>query len=507
MTGAGSSRRRADAPQESGLSILKDNLEAIAIAIVMALVIRHFCVEAFEIPTRSMEPTLHGAQDHDNVGDRILVDKSAYLFTRPQRWDVMVFRYPLDRSRNFIKRLIGLPGERLRIGSDGGDIWIQGAGKTAFEIARKRRRVRDSLYHPVYPPDPAFIPREPARAEPDFGQGGDGLWAYWRANERARKSWDLSDDNLMRFLGGDQASLASRNPITTSSTPRSWHHALHAATRVRDLRVAGTVTVQKTEPADGVEGAKDLAPTELVVRWQPDERFEYGMTLRSESAGRSQAWIRRDGGTVAERTIPVHLVAGQAMRFELEAVDGDLRVWIDETEVVVLPDGRTIDDESSSNTQELAWEASGAPMDLTAVRIDRDLVYGNSWSYVDSAQEGVAIPEDSYFMLGDNTGSSSDSRKWQVRTVRLKDGTKIEYDNNPGSNNPWRSEYDADAQAERNSVRDIWGIQRSWLEDDEVGGSSIRYAPFVSRDLIVGRSFLIFWPLYPDFPRRLRFIR
>ena len=498
--------RASEPPSESGLSILKDNLEAIAIAIVMALVIRHFCVEAFEIPTRSMEPTLHGAQDH-KVGDRILVDKSAYLFTDPKRWDVVVFRYPLDRSRNFIKRLVGLPGEQLRIGSDGGDIWIKPRGADAFRIARKPRRVRDALYAPVYPPQPDMIPRRPERAEHDFGQGGDGMWSYWEADEAGRAQWDLEDERRMRFKGGARARLSARNPITTSSTPRSWHLSQHSAERVRDLRVAGTVK-PVAAPNNQPAGPAALPPSSLQLRWQPDERYEYGLTLRSEGApGGSEAWVLRDGLDVHRRPITATLKAGTSIRFELEAVDGDLRIHIDGHEVLELPDGRTIDEESSSNEQELIWEASGAALDLTEVRIDRDLIYGNSWSYVDPAQDGVVIEPDRYFMLGDNTGSSSDSRKWNVRIVRLKDGTEIQYDANPGTNNPMNRDYDAEAGCDRVSLRDIWGIERSWLEDDEVGGSSLKYAPFVERELIVGRAFLIFWPLYPDFPRRLRFIR
>ena len=105
-------------------------------------------------------------------------------------------------------------------------------------------------------------------------------------------------------------------------------------------------------------------------------------------------------------------------------------------------------------------------------------------------------------MLGDNTDSSSDSRKWRVRTVYLTDGTEIRYDDSESPN------YMA-GDSSRKYVTDVDGIRREWTEDEEdhERGSSARNAPFVWRELIVGRAFLIFWPLTPNPPGRLRFIQ
>ncbi|MEE4462153.1 signal peptidase I [Azotobacter chroococcum] len=91
--------------------------------LAIVLVLRSFLVEPFQIPSGSMKPTLE-------VGDFILVNKFAYgirlpvLDTKvievgePQRGDVMVFRYPSDPSINYIKRVVGLPGDHIRYGSD-----------------------------------------------------------------------------------------------------------------------------------------------------------------------------------------------------------------------------------------------------------------------------------------------------------------------------------------------------------------------------------------------------
>ena len=83
-------------------------------AVVMALLLKFFIVEAYKIPTGSMQPTLIG-DERSGIKDRILVDKLSYVLREPRRWEVAVFRYPLDRSKNFVKRIVGLPGDRIRI--------------------------------------------------------------------------------------------------------------------------------------------------------------------------------------------------------------------------------------------------------------------------------------------------------------------------------------------------------------------------------------------------------
>lgn len=101
-------------------SVFREYAEAAAIAIILALFIRTFVIQAFKIPSGSMIPTLL-------VGDHILVNKFIYgiklpfvnktmiPIRTPQRDDVIVFIYPQDESKDFIKRVIGLPGEILKM--------------------------------------------------------------------------------------------------------------------------------------------------------------------------------------------------------------------------------------------------------------------------------------------------------------------------------------------------------------------------------------------------------
>lgn len=82
-----------------------------AIAIVTALLINRFVICKVSSPTASMEETIM-------VGDRVVMFRLAYLFSEPKRGDIVVFEYPDDPSQDFIKRIIGLPGETIE-GKDG----------------------------------------------------------------------------------------------------------------------------------------------------------------------------------------------------------------------------------------------------------------------------------------------------------------------------------------------------------------------------------------------------
>ncbi|NOY69761.1 MAG: signal peptidase I [Deltaproteobacteria bacterium] len=107
-------------PEITGKSKLRENIEAILIAIVLALFIRTFVVQAFKIPSGSMKPTLQ-------IGDHLLVNKFIYgiklpfihktiiPISEPKRKDIIVFPYPVNPDMDFIKRVIGLPGDTIRV--------------------------------------------------------------------------------------------------------------------------------------------------------------------------------------------------------------------------------------------------------------------------------------------------------------------------------------------------------------------------------------------------------
>ncbi len=98
----------------------RENIEAILVAVVIALFIRTFVVQAFKIPSGSMKQTLQ-------IGDHILVNKFVYgvkipyvrktiiPLKKPQRGDIVVFKYPVDPNKDFIKRVVGISGDVIEI--------------------------------------------------------------------------------------------------------------------------------------------------------------------------------------------------------------------------------------------------------------------------------------------------------------------------------------------------------------------------------------------------------
>ena len=105
--------------------VILDNIKTLFYALIIAVIIRSFFIQPFYIPSSSMEPTLL-------VGDRLFVTKYSYgyskhsfpfsppilskriLFSKPQRGDVIVFKTPADNRTDYIKRLIGLPGDEIQ---------------------------------------------------------------------------------------------------------------------------------------------------------------------------------------------------------------------------------------------------------------------------------------------------------------------------------------------------------------------------------------------------------
>jgi signal peptidase I len=145
-------------------SLTREYTEAILIALLLALLIRTFIVQAFKIPSGSMEKTLL-------IGDHILVSKFSYgthipneipfinvrlfddivLFSSvPERGDIIVFKFPKDETRDFIKRVIGLPGDLLEVRRQ--KVYIN---SKPYEDARAR--------HTESPSDSPLVPRD------DFG--------------------------------------------------------------------------------------------------------------------------------------------------------------------------------------------------------------------------------------------------------------------------------------------------------------------------------------------------
>jgi signal peptidase I len=138
-------------------STLREYAEAILVAVVLTFIIRTFVMQAFRIPTGSMEDTLL-------VGDYLFVNKFLYgarvPFTDitlpevrdPARGDIIVFKFPADPSRDFIKRLVGAPGDTIQIRSK--VVYVNGepVEEPYVKLANTRMR-REGMQQPnIYPP-------------------------------------------------------------------------------------------------------------------------------------------------------------------------------------------------------------------------------------------------------------------------------------------------------------------------------------------------------------------
>jgi hypothetical protein len=205
---------------------------------------------------------------------------------------------------------------------------------------------------------------------------------------------------------------------------------------------------------------------------------------------------------------------------ELEYVDGDARAWLDGVEVAVLADDLDVEaavaalDDEAGGPQRLRIAAEGGSLVVEDVRVDHDLYYwsGRNQPPNEPRQgESIVVPADSYFMLGDNTSSSHDSRRWTAQGVRVKPGrpdglAEIWWDSQTNWTAEPPDEDDPPELGGKRKVTDLDGIVRTWHAQDEVESLQKRVR-FVTRDLIVGRAFfaLVFWPL-DEIPRRFRLI-
>ena len=211
-------------------------------------------------------------------GDRILVNKYAYDFADPERYDVIVFKYPNNGKQNFIKRLVGLPGEGLLI--EHGNIYAWDLENESFADRRITRKTPDKLQAmSVVVDDTRFIPDSVREA------GWPSLWQDWTA--KPGEGWTRSE-------GGD-------GPVfRLQASPRtSWLRYRHLKLRDSDWNL-----VKQGERSPRL--ANGIPPGELITDY-----YAYNDTLTT---------VRFQDGTRRDRRTPngVHWVG-----------DLGLQAWID----------------------------------------------------------------------------------------------------------------------------------------------------------------------------------
>ena len=503
-------------PQTESMEIhhtegIKETIESIVIALILAFVFRAFIVEAFVIPTGSMAPTLFGAHgsllcedcgvefayglrdlddkrrghhvkpiakavcpncNHANTnlvyndeernpkkGDRILVLKWPFAFgidlLSPSRWDVIVFKDPADGQTNFIKRLIGLPNEVLMIVD--GDVYTvptdelsEGALATLEDIrrekaefrmkrrtgglravptdvmaelhkkmtiARKTPAAQKLLWFPVYDHDYPATTR-------------DSDQPYWRVAREPSSGWDAASRRV-RFVDcgvqDDYIELAGR-PIRARNAYNIFDRK---GPPIGDVRVRFVMTPEHEDAA-------------LTIRLAKLDRAFWARIRADGTVTLSQSPATSDVAVDEMATARVGAFEiGSPIEVAFENVDYRLAIRINGDEVLSSTSTRDSAAYYAPDHSQLArlrsWTdqmpriyGEGGAMELAHVVVDRDAYYYHErrahalgtlrwappggWA---SPDHPILLRDDEFFMLGDNTSASKDSRLWDVAAAHL----------------------------------------------------------------------------------------
>ena len=495
---------------------VKDTIDSVVVAFVLAFVFRAFLVEAFIIPTGSMAPTLYGAHativcedcgtefayglkdssipaglgdvkpshkaicpncNHPNTtlktndrkrnyekGDRILVFKWPFSFgsSRPgaKRWDVVVFKNPANGSQNYIKRLVGMPGEVLMIVD--GDIYTvptdqlsQGTLRTLDLSRREKYELRTearkgpmrSLPQPVFD---EIIKRMTITRKTPLAQ--EALWfrvydndcppktpssgqPTWKAAMRSESGWDTSGRRV-RF----EDRGATDDYIVLTGEPLRSKNAYNIATDARarrvppvsDLRVRFVLTPKTDSGVLHMRLAKNEHVFWATLNTNGDVAITESFKPPSESSS----------SMLSARVAP--LAVDRPIEVAFEHLDYRVALYVDGEEVLATsmnpeskgyyaPDLAELLAKRAkhSNAAPPCIYAGGGNLDLTHLVVERDVHYTsphpNSWPKWATAGgwgtvgNPILLRSWEYFMLGDNSAASQDSRLWLTVGPHLTD--------------------------------------------------------------------------------------
>jgi signal peptidase I len=492
----------------------RETVEAIVVAFILALLVRGFEAEAFVIPTGSMAPTLMGRHKEITCpqcghvysvnaseevegfaaanprigrvytgicvncryqarvdetpsfkGDRILVMKFPYDLpwlpgsAPPRRWDVVVFRYPEEPEVSYIKRLIGLPGEELRIWF--GDIYIKPPGGDAFHLERKPLAHQRAMQMLVY--DDAHRAAA-VRDRPE--------WRRW-SSPSADQGWREESPGEFRApgAGDDWAELRYRHLVPD---PEQWEAILEQrdlprparATLITDFYSYNTnLTMDNSSLTSYHRGDQEAAW--MQPHWVGD--LTLSARLDVKATGGSVRFELIEGG-VANRC-EIDLTSGAARllhgdralnpgqgptaisgpgTYDLVFANVDNRLTLLVNGRPIFGDGLIYEDESGTHPAPTAADLSpvaiasrAASVAVSDLVVKRDIYYtlypgrsdyssvwdqpypGNPVELFDVLSDPAQfaalgklksheypIGEDRYMMLGDNSPRSKDSRGW-----------------------------------------------------------------------------------------------
>lgn len=453
-------------------------------AIVVAVMLKYFVVEAYQIPSGSMQPTLMGSPEA-GIFDRILVDKASFHFRDPERWEVTVFKYPLDRSKSFIKRLVGMPGEDLRIAR--GDLWTRKDENDEWRVLQRPEPVQRECWKTIAAKDTRF-----SEWKRDAGSRAWSVHGRESFEARGAGSLRLPNDGgsvLDSYFDGYPDGMVK----ALKDSPRIQRVTQGRFNPVGDIRLSGEIRAHanlkqvKLVLGEGSRTYQFILPGPASpAAFEPWSVHVPANT--KDSASQPDATVKLyapPGGEAARADQPYawRLPADKPVAFAVQNLDDVLRLDVDGQKVfeIEIPSAA---DQNSSITIDVEGDA-----DFSELALQRDIFYTEGPRLLAEFR----IPPGHYVMLGDNTQDSSDSREWKT----------IDYKwNGPGSEGAWVSgnlrEGNENPATVNGTVffRDVWGERHSFDQRGSTRGED-RPQPFVPRELITGRAVLVFWPMAP----------
>ncbi len=582
----------------------RETVESIAMAVILALLFRGFVAEAFVIPTGSMAPTLQGRHkdvecpkchywyqvsasieresstdalsgkhvvagtcpicrysqqldlynqpNHGSMsGDRIIVGKFAYDLAEPKRWDVIVFKFPGSAVQNYIKRLIGLPNEHVRIA--GGNILtcpLDQDPETNLKIARKPPHKLDAMLQLVDdtdyiaealtavgwplrwqewtregPQEPVWQAENSGRSFTTAGGYEHDAWLRYKHLVPSHQDWQLIESSQQLPSGVNErpgqlisdfyaynagASVSQRygtpyaNYLTTANSPDEYDPANHQGpgggpdSNELGQHWVDDLAVECVAEVTGNQGELLLDLVRAGVHHECRINLADGVaTLRRIGAdGQILEFLGDDGLAAASVTAKTSVQGPGSYRLRLSNCDHEMLLRVNGS--VVAFDGPTTYD--SDDLASPAWSPAdpgdlapagigsrGAALRISSLRVLRDKYY-------------IAVRDD-------GAGNQEDINDY------------AEYVTIPGS--PIRDEGEAIQAIFANP--ELWkttqlfdGDQRRFVQFDlqadqflPMGDNSPqsfdgrfwsnRYPPYgdhhyVERDLLIGKALLIYWP-------------
>ena len=461
----------APAKRKSKARPWRDNIEAITVSIVIIVLFKYFVLEAYKIPTGSMQPTLMGWTNPKGGGvfDRVLVDKFSFHYRDPERFEITVFKYPLDRSKNFIKRIWGLPGEELEIRD--GDVWVKRPGESDWNIPRRPEPVLGAVLKRL------------------------GNKLTWKAST---SSWNVGK-NEIRAKGPGSA----RFPGNAGTVLDRFEHGYPEG--MQPLVAKGRGHLAQNDVGDLRFESEVIAQANcthvLAVFHEGSRRYTVRIPGPAATAGSyPELRIADSSNTIESHEIlsqePFALRAGDSAAVRAENIDNRISLWIDGKQWLAEDIPAIPASQLHRTGITLATEGGGA--DFAKIEVSRDIFF--------TATAKVAkwkLPDDGYVVLGDNTQDSADSRDWSLARWELTGGdnagTVLEGNLRNGENPRVSNNlvFLHDKQGERNV-----------FPQSQARSLSPELASFVPRHLIRGRAVLVVWPLVPSLGvYRLKWVR